>query len=207
MASHFAPAWLRSSSARPRRRLAGFTRRLQALLRAAFTLTLTLTREETKIGPKYVESPAFFRTRSGIEPIINRPVSDINFQRNQFMTVPKRIRAIKDRRSTWARRHKVLADAFAVELGANLGVGLSTADKALADHAATVAIEAERMKAAQLNGESLDLEDLVRVTNVLIRARKELGTRVKPSPGSTMDWDAMQEEADRLEQEQRDADQ
>jgi hypothetical protein len=123
------------------------------------------------------------------------------------MTVPKRIRTIKDRRSTWARRHKVLGDAFTAELGANLGVDLSTADKALADHAATVAIEAERMKAAQLNGESLDLEDLVRVTNVLIRARKELATKAaKPSSGSTMDWGEMQDAADRLGQEEKNND-
>ena len=28
------------------------------------------------------------------------------------MTAPKRLRAVKDRRSTWARRHKKLADTF-----------------------------------------------------------------------------------------------
>ena len=29
-----------------------------------------------------------------------------------LMTTPKRLRAIKDRRSTWARRHKALAGAL-----------------------------------------------------------------------------------------------
>jgi hypothetical protein len=33
------------------------------------------------------------------------------------MTTPKRLRAIKDRRSTWARRHHQLAAAFATDLG------------------------------------------------------------------------------------------
>ena len=65
------------------------------------------------------------------------------------MTTPKRLRAVKDRRSTWARRHKKLADTFARDLGGSL----STVDLALAAHAATVAIECERMRADQLNGE------------------------------------------------------
>ena len=33
------------------------------------------------------------------------------------MTTSKRLRAIKDRRSTWARRHHQLAAAFATDLG------------------------------------------------------------------------------------------
>ena len=36
------------------------------------------------------------------------------------MTTPKRLRAVKDRRSSWARRHKELAEAFAADLGAHL---------------------------------------------------------------------------------------
>jgi hypothetical protein len=69
------------------------------------------------------------------------------------MTVPKRLRTIKDRRSTWARRHKALADAFAVDLGDKL----SAADRSFADHAATVGVECERMKARQLNDDPVDV--------------------------------------------------
>ncbi len=86
------------------------------------------------------------------------------------MSRPKRLRAIKDRRSTWARRHQELADAFA----ADLGPGCSAADRSLVDHAATVAVECERMKARQLNDQAIDLDELVRLTNALTRVRKEL---------------------------------
>jgi hypothetical protein len=57
------------------------------------------------------------------------------------MTTPKRLRAVKDRRSTWAHRHHQLATAFAADLGS----GLSAADRALTDHAATVALECEAL--------------------------------------------------------------
>lgn len=86
------------------------------------------------------------------------------------MTAPKRLRAIKDRRSTWARRHKELVEAFA----GDLGPVLSAASKSLVDHAATVAVEAERMKARQLNDEAIDVNELVRLSNALTRMRIEL---------------------------------
>jgi hypothetical protein len=107
------------------------------------------------------------------------------------MTAPKRLRAVKDRRSTWARRHKKLADTFARDLGGSL----STVDLALAAHAATVAIECERMRADQLNGEPVDLEDLVRVV------RTELGKRAKPADEG-FDWVQLQEEAARMIREE-----
>jgi hypothetical protein len=116
------------------------------------------------------------------------------------MTAPKRLRAVKDRRSTWARRHKKLADTFARDLGGDL----STVDLALAAHAATVAIECERMRAEQLNGEAVDLEDLVRVTNALIRVRTELEKRAKPADEG-FDWVQLQEEADRIAEERKNA--
>jgi hypothetical protein len=97
------------------------------------------------------------------------------------MSTPKRFRAIKDRRSTWARRHKKLADAFAADLGSSL----STADRSFVDHGATVAIECELMKARQLNGGAVDLNELVRLTNALTRVRRELSQKVdsaKPDP-------------------------
>ena len=88
------------------------------------------------------------------------------------MGKPKRLKSV-DLRASWARRHKELAAAFAADLGA----GLTEADRAVIDFAAVVAIEAERMKARQLNGGDVDLEELVRLANALTRIRRELGAK------------------------------
>jgi hypothetical protein len=92
------------------------------------------------------------------------------------MTSPKtrkRLQKVKDHRSAWSRRHRQLSAGFA----ADLGFEPSAIDRALIDHAATAALEAEQMKAAQLNDEEIDIEQLVRLTNSLIRLRIELGKR------------------------------
>ena len=114
------------------------------------------------------------------------------------MTTAKRLRAIKNRRTTWARRHHQLAAAFATDLGPNL----SAADRALAHHAATVALECEALKVRQLNGEPVDLDDLVRLTNSLTRIRIELGKRAKAADGGP-DGGELQAEADRIAEERR----
>jgi hypothetical protein len=114
------------------------------------------------------------------------------------MTTSKRLRVI-DRRTTWARRHRELAGAFASDLGPRL----SAADYCLADHAASVFVECERLKGRQLNDEAIDVDELVRLTNAATRIRIELGKRAKPADEA--DWAEMQEEADRIEREQRDA--
>ena len=88
------------------------------------------------------------------------------------MGKPKRLKMV-DLRASWARRHKELATAFATDLGADL----TEADRSVIDFAATVAIEAERIKARQLNGEAIDLDALVRLANALTRVRKELGAK------------------------------
>jgi hypothetical protein len=101
------------------------------------------------------------------------------------MTTPKRLRAVKDRRSSWARRHKELTEAY---YSTDLGAELSAADRSLVDHAATVAVECERLKARQLNGDIIDLDELVRLTNALTRVRKELGQQAaKPPHTPTLD--------------------
>lgn len=92
------------------------------------------------------------------------------------MTSPKprkRLQKVRNRRSAWARRHRQLAAGFA----ADLGFEPSAINSAFLDHAATVALEAEQMKAAQLNDEEIDIEQLVRLTNSLTRLRIELGKR------------------------------
>ena len=100
------------------------------------------------------------------------------------MTLPKprnRLQRVKDQRSAWSRRHRQLASGFA----ADLGFEPSAIDRALLDHAATVALEAEQMKAAQLNDEEIDIEQLVRLTNSLTRLRIELGKRAIAKPEQT----------------------
>jgi hypothetical protein len=94
------------------------------------------------------------------------------------MTAPKqrqRLQKVKDGRTAWARRHRELAAGFAADLGSNL----SAIERALLDHAATVALEAEQMKAMQLNDQDIDLDALVRLTNSLTRLRIELGKRIE----------------------------
>jgi hypothetical protein len=111
------------------------------------------------------------------------------------MTTAKRLRAIKDRRSTWSKRHKELADAFAADLGAEL----SAADLSLVDHAATVALECERLKARQLNDETIDIDNLVRLTNSLTRVRIELGKHAQRDKRDPIadSWAAAQEQFER----------
>jgi hypothetical protein len=111
------------------------------------------------------------RYRSGIDPGRSLSAKEL-----PPMTSPKaraRLQKVTDGRSTWARRHRQLAAGFAADLGPEP----SAIDRALVDHAATVALEAEQMKAAQLNDEAVDIEQLVRLTNSLTRLRIELGKR------------------------------
>jgi hypothetical protein len=118
------------------------------------------------------------------------------------MTSPKaraRLQKVADGRSTWARRHRELAAGFAADLGSDP----SAIDRALVDHAATVALEAEQMKAAQLNDEAVDIEQLVRLTNSLTRIRIELGKRAAAKADDGYDWNEAMAEADRIGEERR----
>jgi hypothetical protein len=115
------------------------------------------------------------------------------------MTSPKarkRLQKVADGRSTWARRHRQLATDFAADLGPTP----SKIDLALISHAATVTLEAEQLRAAQLNDQNIDLEQLTRLTNSLIRLRKELGQRAaaKPTDPNTAlrSWLERQQEAE-----------
>jgi hypothetical protein len=113
------------------------------------------------------------------------------------MTSPKqgnRLQKVRDGRTAWARRHRELAAGFAADLGSNL----SAIDRSLVDHAATIALEAEQMKAAQLNDQAVDIEQLVRLTNSLTRLRVELGKRAAAKADDGPSWDEVMAEADRL---------
>jgi hypothetical protein len=97
------------------------------------------------------------------------------------MSKAKRLRAV-DMRASWARRHKALCDAFSADLGDDL----SAADRSVVDFAAVIACECEKMRILQVNGETVDLDALVRLANALTRVRRELGqqasTRKKATP-------------------------
>jgi hypothetical protein len=98
------------------------------------------------------------------------------------MGKPKRLKSV-DLRASWARRHKELSDAFAADLGPEM----TAADRSVAAHAATIALECEKMQAAQLGGEAIDLEQLVRLTNALGRIRKDLGAKAEAARGMTFE--------------------
>jgi hypothetical protein len=113
--------------------------------------------------------------------MIRHSTGAVTFQKEiATMSKPKRLRSV-DLRASWARRHRELAAAFASDLGADP----SAADHSVVDFAATIAVECERMKASQLNGETVDLDALVRLANALTRVRRELGQKAaarKPKP-------------------------
>jgi hypothetical protein len=118
------------------------------------------------------------------------------------MTAPKlrqRLQRVADKRSTWARRHKQLAAGFAADLGGKL----SAIDRSLIDHAATVAVECEQIKAAQLNDQMVNLDDLVRLSNSLTRMRIELGKRAeaKTDPRSMTFAERMKAREERIKAE------
>lgn len=77
-----------------------------------------------------------------------------------------------DGRSAAARRYKDLRESFAEGKGgfANLG----EADKMLCSQAAGLSLRVETLNAALVRGEPVDEEELVRVTNALVRLTDKL---------------------------------
>jgi hypothetical protein len=94
------------------------------------------------------------------------------------LTTKKKRKKPIDRRTAWYRRHQELVAAFAADLGPNL----TATDRSVVAHAATIALECEKMQASQLAGEAIDLEQLVRLTNALGRIRKELSAKATAKP-------------------------
>lgn len=80
-----------------------------------------------------------------------------------------------DGRSAIARRYRDLVAALADELGGE--AGLNEPQRIMVRQAAGLAVQAETLQATIVNGEGVDLEELVRVGNVLTRALKMLGIR------------------------------
>ena len=77
-----------------------------------------------------------------------------------------------DGRTVAARRFRDLVASFSESLGGE--AALSEADKALVRHAAGLAVKAERMQAAIVAGEDVDLEGWTRLSNCLLRTFGQL---------------------------------
>lgn len=76
-----------------------------------------------------------------------------------------------DGRSALARRQRDLQHAYAEELGGSLTIG----QQARVAQVAALQVRAEQLQAAIANGEPVNDEDLVRVTNTLRREISALG--------------------------------
>ena len=77
-----------------------------------------------------------------------------------------------DGRTRDARRFRDLVASFS-----DGEADLSEADKALVRNAAALAVKAERMQAAIVKGEDVDLEGLTRLSNCVSRVLSQLGVK------------------------------
>lgn len=92
-----------------------------------------------------------------------------------------------DGRSSGARRFRDLADAFAADL--DTGTGLTEAEMTVVRQAAGVALRAEQVQAAIVNGADVDLNELTRLSNVVSRLMGALkAKRQKPTGPSLAEY-------------------
>jgi hypothetical protein len=91
-----------------------------------------------------------------------------------------------DGRSSMARRHRVLAQNFAADLGGL--AALSHAERAMVDQAALIVLRAEGMRAELLSGNAVDNDELVRLSNAATRILVSLGIqrRKRKTGGMTL---------------------
>jgi hypothetical protein len=80
-----------------------------------------------------------------------------------------------DGRTRDARRFRDLVTSFSESLGGE--AALSEADKTLVRNAAALAVKAERMQAAIVKGDDVDLEGLTRLSNCVSRVLGQLGIK------------------------------
>jgi hypothetical protein len=93
------------------------------------------------------------------------------------VTNGKRSMAGVDGRSSSARRFRDLVESFSAELG---GMDcLSEAEKALVRQAASLAMRAEQLQGAIVRGESVNPDELIRLTNT---ARRTLASIKRHEP-------------------------
>ena len=80
-----------------------------------------------------------------------------------------------DGRSAEARRYRDLAMSFADDLGG--ADKLTEAQRTLIAQAATLQVQSERVQAAVLRGEVIDVEQLTRLANAAMRILSRLGLK------------------------------
>lgn len=108
----------------------------------------------------------------------NRPVTAERSptQRSRVTNGSKLVAGL-DGRSAEARRYRDLAMSFADDLG---GAGkLTEAQRTLIAQAATLQVQSERVQAAVLRGEVIDVEQLTRLANASMRILSRLGLKRK----------------------------
>lgn len=79
---------------------------------------------------------------------------------------------IHDGRASLPRRHREMVRALTNDLG---GEALGPAERALVSQAAIITLKCEAMQAAFLRGETVETDDLVRLTNSATRILTALG--------------------------------
>jgi hypothetical protein len=96
-----------------------------------------------------------------------------------------------DGRSRQARRFKRLCGDLAGDLGGE--DSLTAAEAALVRQAAVITMQAEEAQTALLRGETVDSDDLVRLSNASTRLLSALGVaRRKRQPAAVAPWKAQQ---------------
>jgi hypothetical protein len=119
--------------------------------------------------------------RAGFAP---RPVNN-----RARVTNGSRLLAGVDGRSAEARRYRDLVSSFAADLGGD-PIKLSELVKALIRQAAATIVVSEKMQAAIVRGEVVDLEQATRVANTASRCLARLAATRKPwkqQPASVAD--------------------
>lgn len=90
------------------------------------------------------------------------------------MTNGTRLLSGVDGRTKAARRFRDLVEAYCSELGTDLA-RLTESQRTAVRQAAGVAVQCEQMQSAIVNGDAVDPEQLVRLSNLLVRLLKNVG--------------------------------
>lgn len=96
-----------------------------------------------------------------------------------------------DRRTRAAKRHREIV----AEIEREVGDALTEARRAVVDQLAAVTIAQEQLTASLINGEPVDVTEVVRLANASTRLRRELGfAPLRQREGSKWDLSALSDE-------------
>jgi|SRR5665811_1458852 len=85
-----------------------------------------------------------------------------------------------DGRSSTARRYRDLVKAYADELGGE--ASLSETERAMVRQAAAMVVRSEAMQACIVRGETVDDEEMTRLSNAVTRTLNALHRKSRPKP-------------------------